>query len=187
MSTAAASSEVLLTAEQFAQRPDPEYPEELVRGRVVPMPIPRPRHGETCNKVGRILGNWVEEKDPGRVLSNDTGVVTERDPDTVRGADISFYSYARVPRGPLPDHYLDVAPDLVVELVSPSDRWPKVLAKVAEYLDAGTSAVIVLDDSRRVAHLYRADGATLLLGATDELTIPELLGDFSVSVGRFFE
>lgn len=76
------------------------------------MPMPRPRHGEICSKVVRHLGNWVEEKDLGRVLSNDTGVITERDPDTVRGADISFYSYARVPRGPLPDHYLDVAPDL---------------------------------------------------------------------------
>lgn len=187
MSTAFAPGEPLLTIEQFARRPDPGYPEELVRGRVVPMPMPRPRHGEICNKVGRILGNWVEEKDLGRVLSNDTGVITERDPDTVRGADIAFYSYTRVPRGPLPDHYLDVAPDLVVEVVSPSDRWPKLLAKVAEYLDAGTSAVLVLDDSRRVAHLYRADGATLLLGATDELTIPELLGDFSASVGRLFE
>jgi Uma2 family endonuclease len=187
MSTALAPSGPLLTAEQFAQRPDPGHPEELLRGRVVPMPMPRPRHGEICNKVGRILGNWVEEKDLGRVLSNDTGVITERDPDTVRGADIAFYSYARVPRGPLPDHYLDVAPDLVVEVVPPSDRWPKVLAKVAEYLDAGTSAVLVLDDSRRVAHLYRADGATLLLGAMDELTIADLLGDFSVSVSRFFE
>ena len=187
MSTAFATGAPLLTAEQFAQRLDPGYPEELVRGRVVPMPMPRPRHGEICGRVVRILGNWVEEKDLGRVLSNDTGVITERDPDTVRGADISFYSYARVPRGPLPDHYLEIAPDLVVEVVSPSDRWPKVLAKVAEYLDAGTSAVLVLDDSRRVAHLYRADGATLLLGVADELTVPEMLGDFSVRVGRFFE
>ena len=187
MSTAFAITEPLLTAEQFAQRPDPGHPEELVRGRVISMPMPRPRHGEICSRVVRILGNWVEEKDLGRVLSNDTGVITKRDPDTVRRADISFYSYTRVPRGPLPDHYLDVAPDLVVEVVSPSDRWPKVLAKVAEYLDAGTSAVLVFDDSRRVAHLNRADGATLLLGATDELTIPDLFGSFSVSVGRFFE
>src|SRR5271165_889101 len=119
MSTAFATTEPLLTAEQFAQRPDSGHPEELVRGRVVPMPMPRPRHGEICKKVGRILGNWVEEEDLGRVLSNDTGVITERDPDTVRGADISFYSYARVPRGPLPDRYLDTPPDLVVEVLSP--------------------------------------------------------------------
>jgi hypothetical protein len=70
---------------------------------------------------------------------------------------------------------------------SPSDRWPKVLAKVAEYLDAGTTVVIVLDDQRRLAHVYRADGTTRVLGADEELTIPDLLGDFHVRAGRFFE
>jgi Uma2 family endonuclease len=78
-------------------------------------------------------------------------------------------------------------PDLVVEVLSPSDRWPKVLAKVAEYLDAGTTWDLILDDDRRLAHLYRADGTTSVLGSNDELTIPELLGDFRVKVGRFFE
>ena len=188
MSTASLPTPGLLTAEQFAARPDPGYPEELVRGRIVPMPMPKPRHGEICNKAGRILGNYVEERDLGRVFSNDTGVVTERGPDTVRGADISFYSFGRVPKGPLPDHYLDVAPDLVVEVLSPSDRWPKLLRKVAEYLDAGTTAVVVLDDQRIGSLTFiRADGTTRLLGADDELTLPDVLGDFRVRVGRFFE
>ena len=153
MSTASVTTPALLTAEEFAQRPDPGYSEELVRGRIVPMPMPKPRHGEICNRVGRILGDCAEDRDLGRVLSNDTGVITERGPDTVRGADISFYSFARVPKGPLPDRYLDTPPDLVVEVLSPSDRWPKVLAKVAEYPDAGTTIVLVLDDPRRLAHL----------------------------------
>ncbi len=187
MSTASVTTPTLMTAEEFAQRPDPGYPEELVRGRIVPMPMPKPRHGEICNKAGRILGNCAEERDLGRVFNNDTGVITERGPDTVRRADVSFYSYARVPKGPLPDRYLDVPPDLVVEALSPFDRWPKVLAKVAEYLDAGTTFVLVLDDQRRLAHLYRADGATLVLNVDDELTIPDLFGDFRVRVGRFFE
>jgi len=177
----------LLTAEEFAERPDPGYPEELVRGRIVPMPQPKPRHGEICNKAGRILGNHTEERDMGRVLSNDAGVITERGPDTVRGADISFYSYARVPKGPLPDRYLDTAPDLVVEVLSPGDRWPNVLRKVAEYLDAGVTVVLVLDDQRRQIQIYRADGTTRLLGAEEELALPDLLGDFSVRVARFFE
>ena len=187
MSTTSLATSTLITAEQFAARPDPGYPEELVRGRIVPMPMPKPRHGEICSRAGRILGDCAEHRDLGRVLSNDTGVITERGPDTVRGADISFYSYARVPKGPLPDRYLDIPPDLVVEVLSPSDRWPKVLAKVAEYLDARTPVVLVLDDERRLAHVYRADGAPRLLAADDELSIPDLLDDFSVKVSRFFE
>ena len=80
MSTASVTTPAMLTAEEFARRPDPGYPEELVRGRIVPMPMPKPRHGEICGKAVRILGNWVDDHDLGRVLSNDTGVITERGP-----------------------------------------------------------------------------------------------------------
>jgi Uma2 family endonuclease len=187
MSTASASTPDLFTAEEFARRLDPGHPEELVRGRIVSMPMPKPRHGEICTRTVRIVGNYVEDHDLGRVFCNDTGVITERGPDTVRGADVSYYSYARVPKGPLPDRYLDSPPDLVIEVLSPGDKWPKVLAKVAEYLDAGTSIVIVLDDQRRLAHIYWADGTVRLLGQEEELSLPELLGDFRVRVGRFFE
>src|SRR5207249_8014547 len=93
-------AEALFTAEEYAQRPDPGYPEELVRGRIVPMSQPTRRHGQICNKVGRILGNHAEEHDLGHVLNNDSAVITEREPDTVRGADVAFYSFARLPKGP---------------------------------------------------------------------------------------
>jgi Uma2 family endonuclease len=130
MSTASVTTPALLTAEQFAGRPDPGYPEELVRGRIEPTAVPKPRHGEICGKAVRIFGNPAEDHDLGRVISNDSGVITERGPDTVRGADVAFYSFARVPKGPLPDRYLDVPPDLIVEVVSPGDRWPILPAKV---------------------------------------------------------
>jgi Uma2 family endonuclease len=189
VSTASLPTPTLLTAEEFAERPDPGHPEELVRGRIVPrpMPKPKPRHGQICGHAYYVLRNHIEAQDLGHLLSNDSGVVTERGPDTVRGADICFYTYVRVPKGPLADRYLDVGPDLVVEVLSPSDRWPKVLTKVAEYLDAGTTVVLVLDDERRMAHVYRADVGPRLLGADEELSIPDVLGDFRVRVSRFFE
>ena len=107
--TAVAEPEVLFTAEQFATRPDPGHLEELVQGRIVAKPMLKPRHGYTCNKAGRIFGNFVEERHLGRVLNNDTGVITQRDPDTVRGADIAYYSYRRLPEGEIPDQYAEVA------------------------------------------------------------------------------
>ena len=133
-----------------------------------------------CSAISLTKETWV-------AFSIKSDVITDRAPDSLRGADVAFYSFARVPKGPLPDRHLDIPPDLIVEVLSPTDRWPKVLAKVAEYLEAGTSAVVVLDDERRQAHLYRADGATQVLDADAELTIPDLLGDFRVRVGRFFE
>jgi Uma2 family endonuclease len=187
MSTASAAAPTLMTAEEFARRPDPGYPEELVRGRIVPMPQPTRRHGQICSKSVRIFGNFAEGHDLGQVLSNDAGVITERGPDTVRGADVAFYSYHRIPRGPLPTDYGEEPPELIVEVRSPSERWPKVLAKVAEYLNAGVLAVVVLDDDTRPALLCLADQAPRRLGPDDELSIPEILPGFAVPVRRFFE
>jgi len=152
------------------------------------MCLAKPRHSQICGRAQYLLYSHIDSHDLGHLLSNDTGVITERGPDTVRGADISFYSYACVPKGPLPDRYLDTPPDLVIEVLSPSDRWPNVLAKVAEYLDAGSTVVVVLDDDRRLAHIYRADAAPNILGAEEDLTIPDLFGDdFRIKVARFFE
>ncbi len=187
MSTASAAAPTLMTAAEFARRPDPGYPEELVRGRIAPMSLPTRRHGQICNKTGRIFVNFAEEHDLGQVLNNDSGVITERAPDTVRGADVAFYSYNRIPKGPLPADYGEVAPELVVEVRSPSDRWPKILAKVAEYLNAGVLAVVVLDDDSRTALLCLTDQAPRRLGPDDVLEVPEILPGFAVPVRRFFE
>ena len=183
----AIGSQVLYTAEEFARCLDPGYPEELVRGRIVAMPVPGSRHGKVCFNAAYQVGRFLEDHDVGQVLTNDSGVITERGPDTVRGADVSFYSYERVPKGPLPRGYLDVAPDLVFEVLSPEDRWRKVLGKVAEYLDAGVQVVVVLDPERRMIHVFTDDEPTRILTDRDELTIPGLLGDFRVPVHRFFD
>lgn len=175
-----------LTAEEFARRPDPGHPEELVKGRPVAMPPAGIRHGEVCNRVGRILGNFVEEHGLGRVLNNDAGVITERTPDSVRGPDVSFFSFARMPKGTPPTGYAVVAPDLVVEVLSPHDRWPKMLGKVAEYLNAGAGIVAVLDPERRTVHIYEGDLPVQILGEADEWSLPALLPGFRVAVARLF-
>jgi Uma2 family endonuclease len=176
----------LLTAEEFGSRPDPGYPEELIHGRIVTMPPPTPRHGQVCSKVDRLMGTFADENDLGHVLCNDSGVITERDPDTVRGADVAFYTYAKIPRGKIRKGYLDVVPDLVVEVRSDGDRWGDVEAKVKEYLDAGVTVVIILDPEPERAHVFRSDQPPRVLGPDEELTIPDLLGDFRVPVRRFF-
>lgn len=96
------STEPLMTAEEYAHRPDPGYPEELVRGRIVPMPQSNRRHVQICANAVYLFRRFLEDHDLGHILSNDAGVITERAPDTVRGANVAFYSYARLPRGPSP-------------------------------------------------------------------------------------
>jgi Uma2 family endonuclease len=181
------SGEALLTAEEYLKLPDRGVPTELVRGRVIEMNVPAPRHGEICVNVTLAIGPHIRANGLGHLVSNDGAVRTERGPDTVRGADVSFYSYGRVPKGPIPKGYLSVSPELVFEVRSPTDKWPKVLAKVSEYLDAGVSVVCVLDQMSETAVVFRDDELPRTLEGDDELHLPDVLGDFRVAVRRFFE
>jgi Uma2 family endonuclease len=113
-----ATHERLLTAEEFMNLPDPEdgSQQELVRGVVVTMPAPKPPHGYTCSQVSGRLWQFCEASRLGFFVGNDTGVITERGPDTVRGPDVAYWSFARQPT--VPDGYFEVAPDLAVEMLS---------------------------------------------------------------------
>ncbi|MBW3596875.1 MAG: Uma2 family endonuclease [Planctomycetes bacterium] len=178
----------LLTIEEYAELPDTGRPTELVRGKVVEMNLPIPRHGEICSEVVLSVGAYARQHGLGRVVSNDAGVVTERNPDTLRGPDVAYYSYDRVPRGPLPRRgYLDVKPELAFEVRSSGDSWAEIWAKAGEFLNGGVQLVCVLDDDSRTARLYSADQPERVLQSDEVLTFPGILEGFSVRVGTLFE
>ncbi len=124
-----ATQKALLTAEEFRRLPEDGRPKELKRGKVILVNQPAPRHGEICGQVYYLVRRHLEDYPLGRLVSNDSGVVTEHDPDTVRGADVAFYSFNRCPPGPLPQGYLPVVPELVFEVRSPTDRWGRFWAR----------------------------------------------------------
>jgi Uma2 family endonuclease len=183
-----ATTEHLLTAEEYAQLPDNGEPTELVRGRIVTMNIPASRHGWLCVRIAKILANYVDDRDLGYVFGNDAGMVTERDPDTVRGPDISFFSYSRIPKGASLDGYAEAAPEVVFEVPSPSDRWPKILERLSEFLNAGVLAIFVVDPKKEVVTIFDADsdppGRTLK--GDDELTLPEPLSSLRIAARQLF-
>ena len=183
--TPTAPAEVPLTAEQYLALPDAGRLTELVRGRIVEMPSPKPAHGYYCGNVYWALRGYVQPRKLGRVVTNDSGVQTERGPDTVRGPDVAFYSYAKVPEGPLPEGYWP-APELVFEVRSPSDRWPAIGAKAMEYLNAGVLAVCVLDPETESVGVYTQNEFPRRLTADEELTLPEVFPDFRVTVRDLF-
>ena len=176
-----------LTADEYARLPDPGHPTELIQGQVISMPPPMPRHGQICFRIAYLIQRCLDEHDLGQILTNDSGVVTERDPDTVRGADVAYYSYQRVPKGPLKDGLLAVAPELVFEVLSPDDRWREIHVKVADYLHAGVLAVCVVDDSHRSVHVYHASRPSQVHSGSDEFSLPEILPDLRLPIARFFE
>src|SRR4051794_20035444 len=109
---APAPSAPLLTAEEFARRYH-HHQAELVKGVVKELPMPSPRHGKHCATIARLIGNHVAEKDLGHVMTNDSFVKTRSNPDTVRGPDVCYFSYERLPRGDVPEGLLSITPDLV--------------------------------------------------------------------------
>jgi Uma2 family endonuclease len=177
----------LLTAEEYATLPDTGRATELVRGKIVTMNVPAPMHGYICSNVVALLRAHTDPRNLGRVMSNDSGVVTRRDPDTVRGADVSYYSFDRLPRGPFSNRYLSVVPELVVEVLSPDDRWSDVHAKTAEYLEAGVVVVCVIDPGTESVQLYYANQPPRTLSKDDDVTLPEVLGDFRSPVAKLFD
>ena len=174
----------LLTAEEYFALPDDGRRTELVNGEVIELPPPSFIHGVVCGRIVRRLGDYVEDRDLGWVLSNEMGVVTRRKPDTTRGADVMYYSYERQPKGAAPRGYAALAPDLVFEVKSPSDRTRGTLAKVAEYLAAGVRVVCLVDPDAGTVDVHPAGGPPRTVGRDAELTLPELFPDFRVPVGR---
>lgn len=173
-----------LSVAEFLARHNGGIPYELVRGVLKELPMPGTRHGVICAKITILIGSHVEANDMGRVASNDSFVQTE--PDTVRGADVLFYSWERLPKGqPVPDGVHDVPPDLAVEVKSPTNTWIEIFTKVVEYLKAGVRVVVVVDPDKSTVSVYRGDGQDVLrVGETLEL--PDVLPGFAVAVERIF-
>lgn len=178
--------ERLLSADEYARLPENGVPTELVRGRIVTMNVPSFRHGVLCTRIGQLLANYVRDHDLGYVLCNDAGMVTQRDPDTVRGPDVSYFSYSRIPKGAPPDGYPDVAPEVVFEVRSPGDRWAKILERVSEFLAAGVIIVYVVDAKKESVRAFDADDPGRTLREGEDLTFPAPLNDLRIPVRELF-
>jgi len=178
--------EKILTAEELLTLPDDGHRYELVRGELVCMAVTGRRHGIIASRVDYRLRAFVEAHELGEVCAADTDFRLAQNPDTVRAPDVSFIARERLPGGNAPEGYWPFAPDLAVEVVSPSDRSDDVLAKVQEYLRAGTRLVWVFHPRTKTVMVYRADGEVLLVQGQEELSGEEVLPGFHCQVNELF-
>jgi Uma2 family endonuclease len=184
---ATATTTKLMTAEEFMSADLGEGIFELVRGEVHELPPPMPEHGRICGNTSFVLESHGRQTKLGYALSNDSAVLTERDPDTVRGADVCYYAHARWPRAQVGNKLPPVPPDLAVEVVSPSSRMVVIMKKVSEYLGAGVSLVWVVFPKRRQVLIFRtADDDAISWHENDFIeNLPELPG-FRCAVSDLF-
>lgn len=176
----------LISAEELLLSDIPNRSTELVRGVLVVREPPGSWHGRLAARVTFRLGQYVYPRRAGELFSQDTGFQIERDPDTVRAPDVAFVAAARMPqvgrRG-----YAPIAPDLAVEILSPGDRPAEVLAKVADWLRAGTSLVWVIDPDRALAHVHRADGTIAIVRDNEALDGEDVLPGFRCTLSEVLE
>jgi Uma2 family endonuclease len=159
---------------------------ELTEGRLIEMSPPGSEHGLIVFSVSLVIGNYVKQKKLGKVFAAETGFRLSRKPDTVRAPDVAFVSSARLPK-PLPKGYMDLAPDLVVEVVSPSDDADDMQLKIKEWLDAGARMVCYVYPSSRQVVIYRSLRDVRVLTDADTLLGDDILPDFSLPVNEIFE
>jgi Uma2 family endonuclease len=174
-----------ITAEEFLQMPEPPdgSQQELVRGEVITMPPPGGLHGVCCSKTDYRLQHYAEANQRGVVTAN-AGIITERDPDSVRGPDVAYWSRERLPEVPV--GYIETPPDLAVEVLSPGTRMRQLRNKIREYFNRGVRMVWVLDPEDRTVTVYRTPDEGRLLHESATLSGEDVLPGFSCRVAELF-
>ena len=176
----------LLKAEHLYSMDD-RYEYELDRGRLVVMEPPGLDHGMTVARITLLLGTFVEAHGLGAIVTGDTGFVLSRGPDTVRGPDVAFVRAERLPAGEDARLFFEGAPDLAVEVLSPSNRPGQLERKIRNYRAADTRLVWVVAPRRRTAVVHAPNAIPRPLTDADEIDGADVLPGFRAPVRAFFE
>ena len=161
-------------------------PCELIDGRIVRMNPTGLQHGDIVIALGSALRDFVRKRQLGRVVGGEVGIYTRREPDRVRGVDIAFVSRERLADKPLKG-FLKVAPELVVEIISPTDRWQNMRDKLEEYFAIGVHRVWIVEPETRAVLVYRSVTEMNRLGEGDVISGEGVLEGFSLPVSELFE
>ncbi len=181
----AAKENSLLTAEQLSAISDLP-PCELERGKIKLASPTYFDHGRYEANFCYLIRSFVEPRNLGKVAVGEVGVITERGPDTVRGADLVFISRERLARVESESAYLSTAPDLVVEIKSRSNTAAKLKRKLDEYFALGVRLVWLAFPGKRIVRAYRSRTDFREYGEAEDLPGEDVLPGFSEPVSRFF-
>ena len=190
MSVAVATEEPreeVLTLEQFAEL-DFDQVAELVNGRVKLMGNNNPDHSEVLLNVGEPLRGFVRKHQLGKAYGGDVTVLVRRGPDTARGMDLAFASHERLKEQPAGVSALHIAPELAVEIISPSNAWDDVMEKITEYFEIGVKEVWVISIRVRMVTVFRSptESKGFALTKGDALSCPDILPGFELSLNEVF-
>ncbi len=176
----------LLTAEDLWKQADDGYRYELVKGIIRRMPPAGFEHGIRAAEIGSLLTVHVKKHKLGFVCCAETGFKISQDPDTVRALDAAFVRQAAIDEQGIPKGYWEGAPDLAVEVISPSDTYTEVDEKVDEWLIAGCAMVWVVNPRRKTVEVYRSPEEITVLRGDDILDGGDVIEGFQCRVQELF-
>ena len=175
------------TANELFEMPDDGFRYELVKGELRKMSPSGGEHGAVVAKATLIIYRHVDSNDLGVCFGAETGFKIASDPDTVRAPDLAFVRRERIPEEGIPKNFWPLAPDLVVEVVSPGDTYSEVDEKVDDWLAAGVRAVWVLNPRRRCVTAHRSMSSDVAhLSGDDELDGGDVVPGFRCKVSELF-
>ena len=176
----------LLTADDLLRLDAEGVRGELIRGELSETMPAGHRHGKIITKLIVRLGAFIEPRELGTLVASDSGVWLERDPDTVREPDIAFISAEKIPLDADIPGYAEEVPDLVVEVVSPSDRRAAINDKALMWLRYGARLVWVVRPDVRAVDVHREGSPVVALGENDTLDGMDVIPGFSCPVRDIF-
>lgn len=176
----------LLTAEDVWNMDDDGCRRELMYGELITMsPAARP-HGKYLTELARLIGNYLSEDPVGEAYTVDTGYLLSRNPDLLLAPDLSIILNENLPEDPPETGFEDLVPDMVVEVLSPSERMGRVNRKVREYLAAGVKLVWLVDPGQRNITVHAPNQPMQVIEVGAELDGGEVLPEFRLSLSEFF-
>ncbi|MDQ6670841.1 MAG: Uma2 family endonuclease [Chloroflexota bacterium] len=179
-----------VTADELAALEGDGYRYDLLRGELIRVSPAGFEHGRIAARIAARLVVFLESHpELGVAVGAETGFRLARNPDTVLGPDAAVVGHDRLPPSANRSGYLELAPDLAVEIVSPSDRWTTVTDKVDAYLAAGVRLVWVVEPSRRTVRIYASDHAERRLRADSDAVLEgdSVVPGFSLSLADLFD
>jgi Uma2 family endonuclease len=181
------SSSRAFTVDDLYAMPDDGRVYEIEAGLLVSEPLPSPRHGRVVAALAELLRRHVRSRGLGVVLAADAGFLLAREPDTLRGPDVSFVARERYLRLEDESRAFPGPPDLAIEVLSPGNTPAALHGKVADYLAAGARLVWLVDPERQCVTVYRSLLAPRTLPAEGELDGEDVLPGFRARVADIFE
>jgi Uma2 family endonuclease len=175
-----------MTIEEFEQLPDDGSRYELVDGELERMPPTGEGHGDVDRQFIWLLDSYIRPRGIEKLFV-ETSFVLSLERRTVRQPDIAFVQAERLSGDRDRDRSVRVVPDLVIEIVSPSDRRSAVVDKAHEYLRYGVRIVWVVDPPSRSVTIFRIDGSVEVLGNDDTIDGEDIIPGFRAMIRDIFQ